>query len=278
MSREKYILPLLAFAACLLHAAPEPGPAFEKVPKAALNALRISRGKVINTGMVFVNGKLLPGPYIVSRYGTAIRINSVQVTGPLVPWVQFTTAAGNAPAARAPAAPPPAAAPAPAAKPVSDSSVDDLFGDAPAPAPAQAAPRAAAPAAPAAAPVPEGRYADTPRSKALLKRINDYRTDLDRLLRGNGVLFFSTRHSPVRIDSRLAQGLLDVLPNALRDANDARELQSILRAKGITYLPAAACAEMIRDRALYMKVRDRMREIKEEQAFRKMLGNAGKGS
>ena len=248
-----------------------PPPTFEVVPEPALAALRIAKGKVISTGLVFVNGKLLKGPYVVSRYGTAIRVNRDQVTGQIVPWIQFTTAAGTKPP---PPPKPVQAAPAPAPAPAA-SSVDDLFDDEPQP----ARPPAAAPA-PASTPppaVPAGDYADTPRSKALLKRINDYRTDIDRTLRNNGVYFFSTRHSPIRVDSRMAKDLMAVLPDALRDANDARQLYDILRRKGVTYIPAAACVDLVRDRALYMKVRDRLREIKEEQSFRKMLDSSGTG-
>jgi len=68
-----------------------------------------------------------------------------------------------------------------------------------------------------------------------------------------------------------------VLPDALRDANDARQLYDMLRRKGITYIPPAACVDLMRDRGLYMKVRDRLREIKEEQSFRKMLDASGTG-
>ena len=247
-----------------------PPSAFDVVPEPALAALRIAKGKVISTGLVFVNGKLLKGPYVVSRYGTAIRVNRDQVTGQVVPWIQFTTAAG----AKPPPPPPKPAQPAPAPAPAA-SSVDDLFDDEPQPARQPAA--APTPTRSHAPAVPAGEYVDNPRSKALLKRINDYRTDIDRTLRNNGVYFFSTRHSPIRVDSRLAKDLMAVLPDALRDANDARQLYEILRRKGVTYIPAAACADLVRDRALYMKVRDRLREIKEEQSFRKMLDSSGTG-
>ena len=276
MFKRKIPVLAISLASMALMAAPYVPPPFEKVPDPALSALRITKGKVISTGIVFVNGKLVPGPYVVSRYGTVIRVNREQVTGQVVPWVQFTTTAGARPPARPQAAapvPPPAPAPA---KPAA-SSVDDLFDDDPAPAAAAAAPRPAAPAAaPApAAPVPAGEYVDSPRSKNLLKRINDYRTEVDRTLRGNGVYFFGARYSPIRVESRLAKELMAVLPDALRDANDARNLYDILRRKGITYIPAAVCVDLMRDRALYIKVRDRLREIKEEQSFHNMLNNAG---
>lgn len=265
-----HLLLSAALAAGVLCAAPPPEPLFEKVPAPAVTALRIAKGKMISTGLVFVNGKLLPGPYIVSRHGTAIKVNREQVTGQIVPWSQFVVGGAPRPAPR-----PPAAAPAaPPPPPPSASSVDDLFEDAPAkPAPSG---RPAAPAPVAAPPPPAGDYVDTPRTRSLLKLINEFRTDVDRTLRGNGVYFFGVRHAPVRVEARQAETLLAILPTALRDANDARQLQAILRSRGITYLPPEVCADLMTDRALFMKIRDRVREIKEEQSFRRMLEKAPK--
>ena len=265
-----HLLLAAALTAGVLCAAPPPEPLFEKVPPPAVTALRIAKGKMISTGLVFVNGKLIPGPYIVSRHGTAIKVNREQVTGQIVPWSQFvvggTPRSAPRPPAAAPAAPPP--------PPPPSSAVDDLFEDAPAK-PAVTG-RPAAPAPVAAPPPPAGDYVDTPRTRALLKRINEFRTDVDRTLRGNGVYFFGVRHAPIRVEARQAETLLAILPNALRDANDARQLHGILRSRGITYLPPEVCADLMTDRALFMKIRDRVREIKEEQSFRKMLEKAQK--
>lgn len=73
-------------------AAPVDNCGFEKVPRDALVALHESRGKPFTAGAVFVNGKYLKPPYVVSRYGTAIVINGHQVTGQLIPWSKFTGA------------------------------------------------------------------------------------------------------------------------------------------------------------------------------------------
>ena len=154
MSPEKIAFIASIAAAGLLAAAPG-APAFEKVPEPALAVLRIAKGRAITTGMVFVNGKLMKGPYVVSRYGTAIRVNRDQVTGQIVPWVQFTTAAG---AKRHTPHPPPQAnaAPPPPSPPTQASSVDDLFDDdPPSPTPSSASPAtAAASAAPQPPPPP----------------------------------------------------------------------------------------------------------------------------
>ena len=91
--------------------------AFATVPKQALVELRATVGKPFSSGLVFVNGKFLDPPYKIERYGTAIRINGVQVTNEIIPWTEFLkTQAGariekvDPPAGAAPAAEEPAAA------------------------------------------------------------------------------------------------------------------------------------------------------------------------
>lgn len=59
---------------------------FAPVPKEAVKAFKVAKGKPCKTGWVFVNGKYVEPPYVVERYGTAIRINGIQVTDPLVSW------------------------------------------------------------------------------------------------------------------------------------------------------------------------------------------------
>jgi len=80
---------LLSFSAV---AAPEPAAkraAFAKVPKQALVELKATVGKPFSSGLVFVNGKFIDPPYKVERYGTALRINGIQVTNEIIPWTEF---------------------------------------------------------------------------------------------------------------------------------------------------------------------------------------------
>ena len=190
---KTYILAIvLAAAGCLAaSAAPVDNCGFEKVPRNALFALQEARGKPFTAGAVFVNGKYLPPPYVVSRYGTAISINGHQVTGQIIPWSKFrgvrpAAAVGAAPASAASdpgkveqatslddlfsgddaetpsaAAPEPAPAPAPAAPAAApadddiDDTLEDLFGDGPAKPKAKARPAPARRPAPRVAPEPE---------------------------------------------------------------------------------------------------------------------------
>ncbi|MBR1587358.1 MAG: hypothetical protein IJ658_03435, partial [Kiritimatiellae bacterium] len=105
MKKNQYIL-LAALSAAMMAGAA--APAFEKVPDAANAALKGSRGKPVRKGMVFVNGRYMPPPYVVARYGTAIFVNNVQATDQIVSWKMFLATqpggAASAPGA-APAAP-----------------------------------------------------------------------------------------------------------------------------------------------------------------------------
>ena len=63
--------------------------AFPPIPKASAKALGATKGKPFTEGLVFVNGKFIPPPYVVERWGTGIRINKIPVTGQIVPWSEF---------------------------------------------------------------------------------------------------------------------------------------------------------------------------------------------
>ena len=62
---------------------------FAPNPKGAVKALKVESGKPFRSGMVFIDGKYIPPPYTVQRYGLVLRINKIPVTGPLIPWERF---------------------------------------------------------------------------------------------------------------------------------------------------------------------------------------------
>ncbi len=151
MHKSSILAIAIAVTGCLAaSAASVDNSGFEKVPRNALYALHEARGKPFTAGAVFINGKYLPPPYVVSRYGTAIVINGHQVTGQVIPWSKFRGArAAAAPGGAAPAS----AAKEDTGKVEQATSLDDLFGDddADTPSAAPAAPAAPAPAPAAAA-------------------------------------------------------------------------------------------------------------------------------
>lgn len=62
---------------------------FSRVSSEALKSLKASVGKPFTAGYVFIDGRYIPPPYKVERYGTALRINGYQITNEIVPWQEF---------------------------------------------------------------------------------------------------------------------------------------------------------------------------------------------
>ena len=245
MMKKTCMLLAAAVAAMLADAA-----AFEKVPDAARAALKGARGKPVRKGFVFVNGRYLPPPYTVARYGTAIFINDVQVTDQVVPWKTFLS-------------PQTAPAPTAAAPERKATSIDDLFDD-----------------GPAAAPAPDdagGAFVPNARSDLLLKRINDHRTDLNKRLLNGWCCFFGKGYARVDVPERLGRSLLDVLPEAIRDAADAADLHDRLKGRGFVYLNAALCADLVENRADYSALVERRRKMREDEEVQRMLSSGAQG-
>ena len=258
MKKNTYMLLVVVSAAMMAGAA---APAFEKVPDAARTALKGARGKQVRKGLVFVNGHYLPPPYVVARYGTAIFINNIQVTGQIVSWKQFiaTQPGGTT-----------AAAPAPAAPAKKATAIDDLFDDGGTPAAATTAPTTAD------AGDDSGAFVPNARTNQMIKRINDYRTDVNKRLLNGDACFFG-RYGFVAVQQRLSRGLLDVLPEAIRDAADGSDLFNRLRGRGVGYLNANICADLIDNRADYSALVERRRKMKEDEDVQKLISTGKQG-
>ena len=265
----------------LVLAAGAAAPQFEDVPSGANKYLKAVRGQSIRTGMVFVNGHYLKPPYVLMRSGTALFLNhGIQITGQIVPWRSFlATQSGGA----AIFAPPPSVAPA---RPrtvqprKAAQSIDDLFDDTPPPEPEPAAPApdptpaaSSATAAETAAAIAalESSFTPNEQTRLMLKRINDRRSYFDRKLREGNVIFFGTRYSPVTVDTRLVRGLLAVLPEAIREANDGAQLFAMLRSKGIVYLSREVCDDLVENRADYPQILEYRRAVEKDDELRKLL-------
>jgi len=240
-------------------------PKYEAVPAAALQNLRGTRGKAIRNGVVFVNGRYLPPPYTIWRRGTAIYIGDVQATGQIVPWSAFVMAQNGA------------VAPAPKKeekKPAAASnSVDDLFDDDPAPKKTATASASAA----AAEPQMTGTFVENAKTKRYLKRIMDYRTDVDRRLRRGEILFFGSRYSMLHVEGRMRMPLMNALPKALREAQSASDLQARLRSQGIVYLSNAICEELYDNQAMSYALDERRAKMQEEDDVMKTLDAGAQG-
>ncbi len=270
---------------------------FEEVPASANKYLKAVKGKPIRTGMVFVNGHYVKPPYVLMRSGTALFVNhGTQITGQVVPWRAFLATqsgviaaqqAAAAAAAQAAAAQvaatqtvaPKRTTPTPA-RPVVVQDVDDLFDDtppAPAPDPTPAPSVSAPPAAPRSTALSEAEEAadasfkPNEHTQVLLKRINNRRSYFDRKLREGNVIFFGTRYSPVTVEPRLVRGLLAVLPEAMREADDGAQLYATLRSKGIVYLSREVCDDLVENRQDYRQVIEHRKTIAKDDELRKLI-------
>lgn len=232
---------------------------FEKVPAQAQEMLKGSRSKTVSSGLLFVNGRYMKPSYRVARYGTAIFVNDTQITGQVVPWSAFlATQSGYVPP------PAPVKPAAPKKKVEKEKTVDDLFDDGPA-ASAEPEPEPEKPAP--AAEEPGAAVAFTPNEKSarLLKKIDDMRIEVRRRLRDGYICFFGTRYTRVYVEPRVARALLDVLPEAVRDASSGADLAAKMRAKGFPFMGRALCDDLFENQTDYLNVVKRREQIKDDE-------------
>ena len=257
--------------------------AFQPIPKASARALGVTRGKLFSKGLVFINGKYLPPPYVVERWGTGIRINSTPVTGQIVDWNEFlktqpggvkTVTTEPESVAVSESAEPEAEAEAtsetqPVEAAAADvNSLDDLFEDdsdendvKKKPAAARSTPKPKVVHKPAPKPratvsyVLEGDFVPNEETKALVKRINQTRTDVDRTLRSGGFLCFGDKYPNLSGDSRLLKKLLSKLPELQQQATDEADFVSSAYAANIVYLNETLLRELYKNRIDYLQLK-----------------------
>ena len=256
--------------------------AFQPIPKASARALGVTRGKLFSKGLVFINGKYLPPPYVVERWGTGIRINSTPVTGQIVDWNEFLK---TQPGVKTVTTEPESVAVSESAEPEAEAeatsetqpveaaaadvnSLDDLFEDdsdendvKKKPAVARSTPKPKVVHKPAPKPratvsyVLEGDFVPNEETKALVKRINQMRTDVDRTLRSGGFLCFGDKYPNVSGDSRLLKKLLSKLPELQQQATDEADFVSSAYAANIVYLNETLLRELYKNRIDYLQLK-----------------------
>ena len=268
--------------------------AFEEVPWDSAKSLGVTRGKPFTAGVVFINGKYVEPPYVVERWGTGIRINSIPVTGQVIDWSDFlktqdpaivTKTVQAAPAAAAPALAP-TYTPPPTAESKSDAdALDDLFDDDPAPkkpASSWQSPSASRPSAPprpkAAAPkyVLSGKFVKNDAAKSLVKRINDQRTEIDGILRRGGFIFFGDGYSRVAGDARTADAMLESLPELMQRSPDVNSFRSGIRSAHMVYINEILSGQLFANRIDYRRLQDRRQKIKKEREWSDLLNDVNK--
>lgn len=250
---------------------------FAPIPKESAKALRVMRGKSFSSGAVFINGKYIEPPYVVERWGTGIRINGKQVTGQVVDWNEFLkTQKGVKTVRQEPAVSVPAVSAPPAViEDVDESSLDDLFDDDPKPKKKAAVRKSSAPVA--AKPKPtvsyelEGEFVPTDSTKAMVARINAFRTEIDRTLRSGGFICFGDSYSQVTGDARTLQGLLEKLPECQKNAQDVQDFCEKARAANLVYLHEVLRQDLYRNRTDYRKLQDLRTKLKKNNEMQKVL-------
>ena len=256
--------------------------AFPEIPRESSKALGITRGNRFSSGLVFVNGKFIAPPYRVERWGTGIRINKIPVTGQVIDWTEFLkTQPGYKPEVAPPppsAAAPSEPAPAPEPKVVDDydeMSLDDLFDDAPVPKKAVAPPPAVAAPRPAPAPNPlpaeAAPFVKNDAAKALVKRVNAQRAEIDRTLRAGGFICFGDGYSRIVGDARAAARLLAVLPEIQMKSNSGASFRAAVRAANLVYLHDLVCAELFQNRIDYRRLQELRERLRRDRELKTMM-------
>ena len=251
-----------------------------EIPKASARALGVTRSKPFSSGVVFINGKYIPPPYVVERWGTGIRINSRPVTGPLIPWSEFLKTQEGVKVSKsepspAPAAPPPQAAAQ--ADDLDDTSLDDLFDDDPKPKKKTTRPRVATSSGASAAHKPtvtyslEGEFVQNAATKALVSRINAARTEIDKILRNGGFICFGDNYSRVSGDSRSLLKMLEKLPSLQRRSETLQEFKAGVRAAGLVYLNEILCEELFRNKVDYLRLLEKYEKLKQDDDMQNMI-------
>lgn len=263
--------------------------AMPEIPFDSAKALGRARGKKIDTGLVFVNGKYISAPYVVERWGTGIRINGIQVTGQIIDWVEFLKTQQGFKAV-------------PAENPVKsesgsdsssaslddlfsdddssdagESSLDDLFDDDPPPAKKKPASRSRKPRKPKAEPSYsfEGEFTHNEASRALLQKINSLRTDIDKHLRSGGFICCGDNYSRVLGDAGASMRLLERLPLLMRKHEDLKSFTAAVRAAGMIYFPDELYGDLFSNRLDYRKLDKRCKKWKKELEWDKVLEESG---
>ena len=264
---------------------------FAPPPEDSLKALKATVSKPFSAGYVFIDGKYIAPPYKVERYGTVVRINGIQVTKQVVPWEEFLKTqngvktvknepAGSAPAETAAPPPPPPPPPKASAKDDDDASLDDLFDDEPAPrrSSASSASRASAPRPkrqPAATVsyVFEGTFAMNEKARALLNRVNDFRTRIDKQLRSGGYFFFSSSYPVVSGDGGAAKRILEKLPDLQKNNPELEGFVNAMNRAGLSYLPQQLMNDLFRNRIDYLQLVQRKKADQNRNEWSGLIDN-----
>lgn len=261
------------------------------IPKQSAYSLGSTRGRQFNSGLVFVNGKFLPPPYVVERWGVGIRINRQPVVSQVIDWTTFVKTQKSVRKTIAPANPPPPEPEIPQAEekpeveeqdnsPELVSSLESLFDDEPDSAKKPAVKKPKKKVKPKPKPVPQapqvsyeldGQFAHTAATSNMLSKINAVRRDIDQHLRSGGFIFFGENYSRISGDRRSVEMILSKLPEAMSSCRSAGELSAAMRSAGLVYFTDPLCADLYRNRIDYRSLQEVRERMKNEAQLQELL-------
>ena len=121
-----------------------------------------------------------------------------------------------------------------------------------------------------------GAFVKNDASKALVKRINDLRTEIDGILRRGGFIFFGDGYSRVAGDARTAESMLESLPELMQRSQNVDALRSGIRASHMVYLNEILSKQLFDNRVDYRRLKDRRQQIKKDREWSKLLNDVNK--
>ena len=255
--------------------------AFQPIPKESAKALKVTKGRPFSAGAVFINGKYIEPPYVVERWGTGIRINKEPVTGQVIDWSEFLKTQEGVKVEKKTETAPPAPVvqqATPVVEDVDSSSLDDLFDDDPKPVKRKSgspvrSPAVTRPSVPrtTVSYVLDGEFKANDASKVLVGRINETRTEIDRILRTGGFICFGDAYSRVSGDKRALLSMLEALPELQQRSASVDAFRSGVRSAGLVYLNEVLCEDLFRNRIDYRKLKERRERIKSDQKWSQIL-------
>ena len=251
-----------------------------EIPKASGKALGVTKGKSFSEGLVFVNGRYVPPPYVVERWGVGIRINEIPVIGAVVDWADFLKTQNGVKVTKTESAAPEPAAPEPVQTYTPsddfDMSLDELFDDAP----KQKKP-VKKPAPPRRVKQPkttttvtyslDGEFEPNEASKALVEKINKVRTEINTTLMSGGFICFGEKYPRVTGDARTSELMLDKLPEIMLGSASLPSFTSAVRAAGLQFLTEPVCSDFFRNRRDYIKLKSRRERRKQGSEIEKIV-------
>lgn len=264
--------------------------AFTPPPKAAVKALKITKGKPFSSGVVFIDGKFIEPPYVVERYGNVLRINKIQITNAIIDWSDFLKTQDGAVVATTevvekPTEPEPEPEPV-AATPIStdddDDPLADLFDDSPAPKKTSrrqashhaSAKKAQEPKAKTTISL-SGEFDLNAKASMMVNKINAMRTEIDASLRRGCFFCFGSTYSRVSGDKAAAHRILQDIPKIMKENSEFGPFSARIRKAGFVYFPPNLIKEMFANRLDYLVMQKRWKKVFEEQEFNSMLEKAG---